>query len=445
MKFSCARCGKRYATAEQPVPGRVYKLKCKACGHVIVVKGEPATAPGAGAAQWTPPRLPADGPAPAAPSAPVGPTTELPLRRAQADQRVDPAAGSTGAVQASPVAAPQEVTSPSADARYVDIFAESPEARSGAPAADPFAPREPPPPAPVEPEPDPFLAAARSSLPETFGSASADPFAPMRAELEAAATGEAAKPTEASPPLPTPKVPDIPRPPTQKQGGPLLLIGGGVLVLVAIFGVAVASRGVKGPPAARAAAAPPPQIATPEPVPPPPPALPESAAAKPVAAPEPEPDPESKAEPKPEPNPEPNLARPAHVERQVERRPEPQPRKVAAAAPEPPRRQSQVYLPQASPGLSQEQIQRVLASTRKAFDGCITSARKGSSVPLDGRKVSLHLNIQPNGTVTYPTLDDVSLNATSLGSCLKSAARLMVFPKFKGDPMQLEVPLTLPR
>jgi DNA-directed RNA polymerase subunit RPC12/RpoP len=38
VKFSCERCGKRYATAETPAPGRVYKIKCKACGHLIVVK-----------------------------------------------------------------------------------------------------------------------------------------------------------------------------------------------------------------------------------------------------------------------------------------------------------------------------------------------------------------------------------------------------------------------
>jgi hypothetical protein len=36
VKFSCERCGKRYATAEPPAP-RLYKIKCRACGHVIVL------------------------------------------------------------------------------------------------------------------------------------------------------------------------------------------------------------------------------------------------------------------------------------------------------------------------------------------------------------------------------------------------------------------------
>ncbi|WP_193388362.1 zinc-ribbon domain-containing protein, partial [Anaeromyxobacter sp. PSR-1] len=66
MKFSCDRCGKRYATADTPVPGRVYKLKCRACGHVIVLKG-----PAAGAPPGAPPRRAAVPPAPPPPSAPT--------------------------------------------------------------------------------------------------------------------------------------------------------------------------------------------------------------------------------------------------------------------------------------------------------------------------------------------------------------------------------------
>ena len=46
MKFVCDRCGKKYATAEDPAPGKVYKLKCKACGHLIVVKGQAGTMTG---------------------------------------------------------------------------------------------------------------------------------------------------------------------------------------------------------------------------------------------------------------------------------------------------------------------------------------------------------------------------------------------------------------
>jgi hypothetical protein len=98
---------------------------------------------------------------------------------------------------------------------------------------------------------------------------------------------------------------------------------------------------------------------------------------------------------------------------------------------------------EAEGGLTQDQIQKVLSGSRKAFGDCIATSGKAGEVKLDGRRVVLRLNIQTNGAVTYPTLDDVTLNGTELGSCLKSAARLMVFPKFKGDTMHVEVPLVL--
>jgi hypothetical protein len=86
----------------------------------------------------------------------------------------------------------------------------------------------------------------------------------------------------------------------------------------------------------------------------------------------------------------------------------------------------------------------VVTSSRRAFEACIESAaRRGTETTFDGRKVGLRLNVNPNGFVTYPTLDDVTLNRTDLGECLKAAARLMVFPKFQGDPFHVEVPLTL--
>lgn len=43
MKFVCDRCGKRYASVDEPAAGRVYRIRCR-CGHVIVVRG-PGAAP----------------------------------------------------------------------------------------------------------------------------------------------------------------------------------------------------------------------------------------------------------------------------------------------------------------------------------------------------------------------------------------------------------------
>ncbi|BDG05334.1 AgmX/PglI C-terminal domain-containing protein [Anaeromyxobacter oryzae] len=486
MKFSCERCGKKYATADKPVPGRVYKLKCKACGHLIVVKGAAATSAATPAtstaapsareigsdARAPEPFVPVTSPTPTPTNGvALAATTELSLSRAEASQessaRTPPPVASVTplpfpAPTPVPFAAPPaalepdpDFAPPPGDTGYVDLFADSP-ATAGA-EAEPEAEAAVPQAEPL----DPFLAAARSSLPETFGGPAADPFAPIRAELDAAAAADAraAHPEDTSPPLAPPKVPDIPRPPPRKQGIPFALIGAGVLVMIGILVFALMG-GKKTAPAAA-----PPPVATavvPAPAPPPAPA-PEPVVEKapePVAAapePEPAPAPAPKAEPPP---------KPARVERaperqreparRAERKIEPKPEKVVAAAPQPapatqpaaapeppPRQEAKVDLPDVSEGLSQDQIQKVLASTRKAFDNCIATAGKDSDLPLDGRKVALRLNIQPNGSVTYPTLDDVQLNATALGACLKSAARLMVFPKFKGDPVRIEVPLTL--
>jgi DNA-directed RNA polymerase subunit RPC12/RpoP len=43
LKFACDRCGKRFASVDEPAAGRVYRIRCR-CGHVIVVRG-PASDP----------------------------------------------------------------------------------------------------------------------------------------------------------------------------------------------------------------------------------------------------------------------------------------------------------------------------------------------------------------------------------------------------------------
>jgi hypothetical protein len=101
-----------------------------------------------------------------------------------------------------------------------------------------------------------------------------------------------------------------------------------------------------------------------------------------------------------------------------------------------------VDLPDAAAALTQDVVNKVVGANRKAFSTCIAAAA-GSGVKLDGRRVALRITVNTNGTVTYPTLDDQELNTTEMGQCLKSAARLMIFPKFKGDPFHYEVPLIL--
>jgi hypothetical protein len=109
---------------------------------------------------------------------------------------------------------------------------------------------------------------------------------------------------------------------------------------------------------------------------------------------------------------------------------------AAQAQPEPP-------LPDAAAALTPDVIQQVLGANRQAFAAC--AAQAGPDQPMDGRRVTLKLTVGGTGAVSYPTLDDQSLSQTPLGQCLKNAARAMVFPRFRGDPSHLEVPLTLTR
>ena len=90
MRFTCDGCGKRYATADEPVPGRVYTLTCKRCGHVIVLRvpsavvGPAVQAPVAG--------IPADekAPAGAAQTAPPEGILDRPLEVAPVDLHAPP-------------------------------------------------------------------------------------------------------------------------------------------------------------------------------------------------------------------------------------------------------------------------------------------------------------------------------------------------------------------
>ncbi|MFY3742718.1 zinc-ribbon domain-containing protein [Anaeromyxobacter sp. Red801] len=418
MKFSCDRCGKRYATADTPVPGRVYKLKCRACGHVIVLKG-----PAAGAPPGAPPRSAAVPPAPPPPSAPTPVPTvtavEIPPPPPPEPEPLPPveppppleslfpeaheASAAPRTSVAPPGPAPRAEPEP-ADAGYVDLFEEgSLGDGTGLPLAR--GPRSGPPPSGDD---------ASGELP--------------------APAPEPAVP--AAPPLPTPRVPDLPRPPSEQRGAPLKLIGFGVLVMLAIVAVAVwrgAGRTAPSrPPAPASAPAAKAPEAAPAPVPPAPGPAQAPAAAEPAPGAAPAP---GTATPQAEPPPAPERAQPARPAPEA-----PRPSRAPAAAPAAPAPAGET-----SGGLTPERIQQVIATSRPRFDACLAEARPGRGLALDGRTVNLRVAITPAGAATYPTFDDVTIGSTELGACLKSAARQMAFPRFEGEPVRIEVPITLPK
>ncbi|HEY6004760.1 MAG TPA: zinc-ribbon domain-containing protein, partial [Anaeromyxobacter sp.] len=228
MKFSCERCGKKYATADPPSPGKVYKLKCKACGHLIVVRAAASAAaqpdaPGTAAA------VPASLEIPDLPLAYGAPEAAAPARNGAPEGAPQIPGDETSQVAIEPAAAAEEeARPPQGDSGYVDLFSDLTPVHG------------------MEVAPgDPLFAAARASLPEAYGSAGGapDPFAAL------ARKGGGAR--SAQPPSSMPKIPVIPKPPPHGIGLPIALIGGGVAVLVGILAFVLLGFGKKPAPPPR--------------------------------------------------------------------------------------------------------------------------------------------------------------------------------------------------
>jgi len=57
--FSCDRCGHRYSVPDERVRGQPFRVTCRACGHVVVVRpGEPPAHADAAAPAAVPPAAP---------------------------------------------------------------------------------------------------------------------------------------------------------------------------------------------------------------------------------------------------------------------------------------------------------------------------------------------------------------------------------------------------
>ena len=156
------------------------------------------------------------------------------------------------------------------------------------------------------------------------------------------------------------------------------------------------------------------------------------------AAPRPEPKP---APPPPAPKVEPPRAEPRPA---VAYKPTPQPATSPAATAHP-------SLPVASasgsgelPALDQSRVEATFAKHRGSLDACVSQARQHEpGVNLDGRTVNVTMTVNPNGKALYPTLDDVELNGTELGNCLKRESGKIQFPAFGGDAIRVTKPIVL--
>ncbi|HEY6475700.1 MAG TPA: zinc-ribbon domain-containing protein, partial [Polyangia bacterium] len=50
MKIVCDSCGTKYSIADDKVRGKVFKIRCKKCSHIIVVRGGETGGPEASSA-----------------------------------------------------------------------------------------------------------------------------------------------------------------------------------------------------------------------------------------------------------------------------------------------------------------------------------------------------------------------------------------------------------
>lgn len=224
MKFSCERCGKRYATADTPAPGRIYKIKCKACGHLIVVKASTGAPPSAATAMRPPTSvgIPAVNAAIAPPELRRASPPDLELEIGAPEpadhapsnggypNALQPRRDPTQEVSMSGFAvepAKEEFRPPPGDSGYVDLFAEPQKQEQERSQVDPFGAGAP------APASDPFVALGEElSIPT--------------ADRSQQAAGRATT---------APKIPVIPKRPQQKSATPMILIGVGALVLIGIL------------------------------------------------------------------------------------------------------------------------------------------------------------------------------------------------------------------
>jgi hypothetical protein len=135
LKFSCHHCAKRFASVDEPAPGRVYRIRCR-CGEVIVVRGPPG--------ERDPRRRPGESGADR-PAGPAQNAAGAPRRRAHDD--ASPAARATPR----PAAAAREATPVIADDPFARAVAESIAATERREVTSPLgaAPGRTPPPVPA--------------------------------------------------------------------------------------------------------------------------------------------------------------------------------------------------------------------------------------------------------------------------------------------------------
>ncbi len=439
VRFACERCGKRYAIQGVPVPGRRYRVTCKACGHVIAFTGGEA---GLGS-----------GPEPSAAAASEHPQATsvselLPQAAGSAEANATPSHAVASVPAGPPALEPARAAGPS----YIDLFDDHDDEKRPAPADLPvdgppswrdLRARPTPPPAPRPPVAGPVRTAARPPEAEERAEVTHEgrvlrrfvvSFAVLWVAILGAAFGvwlwrrnqPPAPPapgvsTEASTtsgaPAPGPGPQDEPPPAPREPAAPPAPADPDAVTIAP-----------QGGPAVDAGA----ETLVPPSVPPPPPAPPSPAVEKKRL--------ERRSSAKP------TVRTPAAERRARASAPDERAAAVPATPPAaspaaaPPAPDANSSLPE---GLAEKEIRKVLDGARKSFQACLRDPSRGMPAAPGERQITLRFNVSPSGQVGYATIDDVEVSSAPVGQCLKKAARGLVFPAFRGDPVRVDAPLSI--
>jgi hypothetical protein len=84
------------------------------------------------------------------------------------------------------------------------------------------------------------------------------------------------------------------------------------------------------------------------------------------------------------------------------------------------------------------EVKAALAARQEALDECIALA-PGEPAAARGQRFRLVVSVEPTGAVGEARVDDAEIARTSLGVCLVEIARTLRFPAFGGEPARVEV------
>lgn len=92
--------------------------------------------------------------------------------------------------------------------------------------------------------------------------------------------------------------------------------------------------------------------------------------------------------------------------------------------------------PQEAP--REAEVKAALAARQEALDECIALA-PGEPAAARGQRFRLVVSVEPTGAVSDARVDDAEIARTPLGVCLVEIARTLRFPAFGGEPTRVEV------